>query len=97
MNKREKYDTWLLYLPSFKNTNNVDFFADKDLINANLDDFLDGISEVSKEDTDRSFLKETIAGKLMHQHSETSILDSNEMAVEYVYENLRKGKILEEA
>jgi hypothetical protein len=52
----------MLYLPSFKNTNNVDFFTDKDLLNANLDDFLEGIGDVATKDTDRSFLQDTISG-----------------------------------
>lgn len=33
----------------------------------------------------------------MHLYNESPILDSNEMTVEYIYENLKEGKILEEA
>lgn len=87
----------MLYLPSFKNENNVDFFTEKDLLNANLDEFLEGIGDLATKDTNRSFLKETISGELMQRFNETTVLDSAEMCTEYVYESLKHGNILQEA
>jgi hypothetical protein len=87
----------MIYLPIFENSHNVDFYADKTILNSNLDDFLDGISEVSTKDTSKEFLKTTIAGELMHKFNKTPILDSKEMMSEYIYQNLRKGRVLEEA
>ncbi len=87
----------MLFLPTFENPNNVDFFLDKDLINANLDDFLDGLAEISTKNQDRSFLKDTVCGSLIHQYGESRILDSKEMLNEYIHHILKKGKVLEEA
>ena len=38
-----------------------------------------------------------MAGTLMHRFNETSILDSNEMMQEYLHQNLKRNKIVEEA
>jgi len=75
----------MLYLPVFENTHNVDFYADKGILNSNLDEFLEGISDLSTKDTSKDFLRTTISGELMHKFNKTPILDSKEMMVEYVY------------
>lgn len=87
----------MVYLPVFENLSNKDFYADKGILNSNLDEFLDGISDLSTKNTSREFLKNTVSGELMHTHNKSPILDSKEMMAEYIYGGFRKGRVLEEA